>query len=343
MARRLTLLELLDQLAPIVRDAFLESIYNIRGDTQLAALERAIEAGDVEGALRVLALGSEYFAPLDRAMRSAYQSGGDLAMASLMAEAQRQGIAAAARFDDRNPRAEAYLAREGAALIAEIVDSTREAARATLLAGMEANTSPRTAALNLIGRINRATGRRDGGVLGLTMQQASWAQSAYDELTSGDPVLMRRYLSRATRDRRFDRTVAAAIREGRAVGREEAARMTRNMRNRLLRYRGENIARTELLSSLHEAQDEGLRQLIDRGQVQTDAVTREWDAAGDSATRDSHRAMDGQQKRPDEPFTTGNGYQMRYPGDSSLGAPGEEIINCRCVVRLAVDFLRDIE
>lgn len=342
MARRLTLLELLDQLAPTVRDAFLESIYNVRGDTQLAALERSIEAGDVEGALRVLSLGPEYFAPLDRAIRSAYQSGGDLVMASLMAEARRQGVAAAARFDDRNPRAEAYMAREGARMIREIVDSTRDAARATLLAGMEANTAPRTAALNLVGRINRATGRREGGILGLTRQQAGWAQSAFDELTSGDPALMRNYLTRVTRDRRFDRTVAAAIREGRAVKQGQANGIVRNMTNRILRYRGENIARTELLASLHEAQDEGIRQLIDQGQVGNDAVTREWDAAEDGATRDSHMAMDRQKKRPGEPFTTGNNYQMRYPGDRSLGAPGEETINCRCILRLDVDFLSGI-
>lgn len=344
MARRMTLLELLDNLTPDIRAAFVESIYNIRGDTHLAALEQAIAAGDVEGALRVLALGQEYFAPLDRAMRSAYQSGGDLAMASLMAQAHRQGVAAAARFDDWNPRAEAYLTREGGRLITEVLDSTMEAARSALLAGMEANTAPRTAALDLVGRINRATGRREGGIIGLTSQQEGWARSAFDELTSGEPALMRSYLrrSRETRDARFDRTVLAAIRGNRPVPKAEAKRIVRAYRNGLLRYRGNNIARTELLSSLHAAQDEGVRQLIERGQVGTEAVTREWDAAGDSATRDSHRAMDGQQKRPDEPFTTGNGYRMRYPGDNSLGAPAEEIINCRCVVHLDVDFLSGI-
>jgi len=345
MARRLTLLQLLDQLSPTVRDAFIESILNVRGDTQLAALESAIRNGDVDGALRVLALGPEYFAPLDRAMRSAYEAGGDLAMASLMADASRQGAQVTGRFSERNLRAERYLEQRAAALVVEITESIRDAARDTITAAARAQTSPRTTALDLIGRINRATGRREGGIIGLTQQQAGWARAAFAELTSGDPTLMRSYLSRSgtTRDRRFDRMVATAIREGRAVPRADATRITRAYRNGLLRSRGETIARTELLGSLHAAQDEGIQQMIDRGDIGANAVKRDWDSAEDSATRDSHRAMDGQQRGANEPFTTGAGFQMLYPGDSSLGAPGSEIINCRCVVRLDVDFLSALE
>ncbi len=57
-------------------------------------------------------------------------------------------------------------------------------------------------------------------------------------------------------------------------------------------------------------------------------MTREWDAAGDKDTRDSHSAMDGQKRGLDEPFTTGDGWQLMHPGDGSLGAPAEEVINC---------------
>lgn len=53
-------------------------------------------------------------------------------------------------------------------------------------------------------------------------------------------------------------------------------------------------------------------------------TAKTWITAGDEATRDSHRAQDGQTVPIDQPFRNG----LMYPGDPS-GAPGE-IINCRC-------------
>lgn len=55
---------------------------------------------------------------------------------------------------------------------------------------------------------------------------------------------------------------------------------------------------------------------------------KEWDAITDDRTRDSHKAMDGQIRRVNEYFTTGNGNLMMFPGDTN--APIEEWINCRC-------------
>jgi hypothetical protein len=37
-----------------------------------------------------------------------------------------------------------------------------------------------------------------------------------------------------------------------------------------------------------------------------------------------------------------SGARMMFPGDFSLGAPPEEIINCRCVVKHRVDFLAGV-
>ena len=63
-----------------------------------------------------------------------------------------------------------------------------------------------------------------------------------------------------------------------------------------------------------------------------------WDDTGDGATRPSHRHADGQKVSIDQPFTVG-GYRLMYPGDSRMGAPAEETINCRCAVRYEVDFI----
>jgi len=130
-----------------------------------------------------------------------------------------------------------------------------------------------------------------------------------------------------------------AIRDEKPVSVGDAQKLVSRYRQALLRNRGEMIARTELLGSVHAAQDEGLEQLIEDGKVSRQNVKAKWDAANDSATRDSHRAMDGQVRRQGDPFVSGNGYQLMYPGDRSLGAPAEEIIQCRCQKRPDIDWI----
>lgn len=61
-------------------------------------------------------------------------------------------------------------------------------------------------------------------------------------------------------------------------------------------------------------------------------IRREWHCTKDSRTRHSHGMADGQiVEGTKKPFKVG-GYKMMFPGDSSLGAPGHEIYNCRCTV-----------
>jgi hypothetical protein len=198
--------------------------------------------------------------------------------------------------------------------------------------------SPSKAALNIVGRINRTTGRREGGLLGLTAKQSEWADNALAQLRSGDPSVMRDYLTRQARDKRFDRTVMKAIKVGKPVSAADAARITNRYRDILLAKRGNAIARTELLGSLHAAQSEGVEQLIDAGKLSRSEISEEWDSSEDNATRETHRNADGQEKGPDGVFNIG-GFSMRYPGDSSFGAPAREIVQCRCRVKQKFDFL----
>lgn len=250
------------------------------------------------------------------------------------------------RFRVRNPRAEQWLNDQSSRLVTEITESTREAIRTVAREALEQGQGPRRTALDIVGRLNRATGRREGGIIGLTTQQTGWASRAYQELRSGDPAQMQNYLDRRARDRRFDRSVLRAIREGRAIPAEDAQRMVRSYRNRLLRYRGETVARTETHTSLHAAQDEGLRQITEQTNVPASAIKRHWDATEDSATRLSHRALEteydlrnGRGVGVDEPFVSPlTGARMMHPGDGSLGAPGDETINCRCRVRVNIDY-----
>lgn len=212
--------------------------------------------------------------------------------------------------------------------------------RLVLEAGQTEGRNPRATALDIVGRLNRATGRREGGILGLNSAQTDAVIRARAELLSGDAAQMRNYLTRARRDKRFDRIVEKAIKEGRPVAKADVDRIVGRYKDRLLALRGETIARTETLAGLNAGKEEGIRQLIDAGKVQRSQVKKIWRATGDDRTRDSHLALNGVEAGLDEPFISPlTGAQMMFPHDTSRGAPASEVIGCRCYYELKIDYL----
>ena len=57
--------------------------------------------------------------------------------------------------------------------------------------------------------------------------------------------------------------------------------------------------------------------------------TKLWQTVGDSKVRSSHIVANQQRQPIAVPFIVG-GFQLRWPGDSSLGAPIGEVAHCRC-------------
>lgn len=87
-------------------------------------------------------------------------------------------------------------------------------------------------------------------------------------------------------------------------------------------YRAERIARTEVvaasnLGSVAAAKATGL------------TLRKKWLSTADPRTRDTHRAVNGQTKNMEEPFSVA-GSRLMFPGDSTLGASPGQVINCRC-------------
>lgn len=63
----------------------------------------------------------------------------------------------------------------------------------------------------------------------------------------------------------------------------------------------------------------------------------EWVTVGDDRVRQSHRDMDGETLPLDESFRIPGNFgsdEMMFPGDSSLGAGPENIVNCRCTEQI---------
>ena len=88
-------------------------------------------------------------------------------------------------------------------------------------------------------------------------------------------------------------------------------------------FRAFTIARTELHNSLEWSSLETAKSL----EV---PFVKQWQTWMDGRERASHRSVNGQRVKPNEPFNV-DGDRMLIPGDNSFGASAGNVINCRCV------------
>jgi hypothetical protein len=332
---------LLEQFEPILRIAFLEAIKDITDQAEILKIAEALERRDIDAALRAVHLDPAAFRALDQAIAQVFTTAGSATAAALPTIVGADGLKVIFRFDARNYRAESWLAEYSSREITRIVEDQRDAIRAALTSGLERGTNPRTTALDIVGRINQGSKRREGGIIGLTSTQERYVDSARAELLSGDSTLLRNYLTRGRRNERFDGYVMRAIESGEPIDADVVARAIGKYSDSLLELRGETIARTETMASLNQARKEAMQQAIDGGAVRVDLVTKVWRSAGDSRVRDSHREMNGQTVKLNEKFVSPSGAVLDFPGDPQ--APVAEIANCRCTYETRVDYLADIE
>lgn len=319
-----------------IRQAFLDAIYASRNRAQISAVAEALARGDIEAAIRALQLDPVVFRGLERAIEQAFEVGGEWQIDLIPARAITTGARVDVLFSVRNFAAENWLRDHSSRLIREITEDARMAARNFLTAGMEAGNNPTTTSLDLVGRLNRTTGRREGGIIGLTSTQEAWIRNYEAELR--DPEKLGQALARSLRDKRFDGAIKTAIREGRGLDAATVSRAIQSYRNKALKLRGDMIGRTEAMASMHQASYEAMRQAIAAGQVDADLVTGKWRTAKDPRVRDTHRALEGREVPFGEMFVTPAGNRLRFPHDQN--APPSETVNCRCTISWRIDFLR---
>ena len=329
---------LIGRLTPQIRDAFLAAVSDIVNNQRLNQIITLIEQRNFDAVFDALNISRAAFAPLESALVTALETVGVVKASTFPRFINTTAGAAIFRFDIRNPRAEQWLREKSSSLITTITNDARVVVRNTLERGMLVGRNPRSVALDVVGRIDPVTRQRVGGAIGLTVNQDQWVASARSRLETLDD----RYFTMELRDRRFDATVQRAIREGRPLDADTVTKLTDRYRARALQHRGEMIGRTEALSSLNHGEYEATVQAHDTGAFEASAVERVWDDTGDGRTRLSHRVMDGQRVGLYEPFVTPMGFQLMHPGDASLGAPGDEIIACRCRTRTEIDWLSNV-
>ncbi len=297
---------LLDKAEPELQRAFLEIVEQLRDSATLTEIAVLIEGGRLQEALEIAARAGAEFAA---AVNGVYVVAG-VDTADLL----RDKLEAIVSFDQTNQRAVDQMRQNRLRLIREFTENQVEATRQALTEGVTRGINPR----------EQARMFRDS--IGLTASQIRAVGNYRDALERGSLSALERQL----RDRRFDRTVRRAFEAGDSLTQDQIVRMTDRYRQRMLRYRSEVIARTEALQATHTGSEEMYSQAVDEGIVRADQLERKWNTASDSRVRDSHSTMNGQVRGPNEPFVSGNGATLRYPGD--LSAPASEVIQCRCVL-----------
>jgi hypothetical protein len=330
--------QLISEWEPRLQRAFLDSIYNLRDTAHLDQIIKMLEAGDVNGALHAVGIDPVAFRPFDKTIANAFEAGGEATAAAVPVTRAADGFRTVFQFAIRNPEAEMWLRNYSGNLITEIVADQQTAVRNFLSNRLAEGANPRTTALDLVGRVVKDTGKREGGVIGLTSSQEEWVRNYAAELASDNPA---QALARTLRDKRFDSAVMKAANSGEPIPADLVNKMVTAYKNRALRYRAETIARKETITSLHTAQEQAMQQAIGKGAVAANTVTYVWRTAHDNRVRDTHRAMDGQVKKQGQPFITGGGALLLYPGDPS--GPAEEVIGCRCFREPRIDFLAGIK
>jgi len=319
---------LLRRLEKPVRDAFLKAIAEARTFAKIKALADAVVTGDPAKILQAAGIREGMYSATSESLRAAYMEGGTMTMATELSK----NIAMS--FDITNPRAEAWLRNTALERVQSLKATQERAIQVILRDGMARGSNPTTTALDIAGRISK-TGRRSGGVLGLTDHQADIVTNMRKDLRNLD---WQSYKSRRLRDRRFDSVVKKAIKDGKPLPAKIENKIVDRYSDRWLKHRADTLSRTETLKAINASADEAMNQVVEQGLAPRHAVHRIWRHSYSRNEREGHVMMNGQVRGLDEPFVNPlTQASLMYPGDPTAGAA--EVVNCRCFVEHTIDFV----
>lgn len=241
----------------------------------------------------------------------------------------------------RDRIAEDWLRAKSKSLLSGLQTRWKGPVQDTIVSGMEQGMNPSSVGLELAGRINRNTGMREGGSVVL----GDWETRQVCDFRRCIVELDEKYFEYDLRNRRSDRLIRRAMSNNSPVSTEKTTVLVNQFEARMLKAQCDMLARTEMLSALNRSEFLSIKEAIGKSDLPEIATTRIWDSCGDESVRPSHAALNGQVIVGFEDYFISpiSGAKMMYPGDTSLGAPIEEIRGCRCSVKYHTDFCFGVE
>jgi hypothetical protein len=296
--------KLLEAADSTFRARFAETIDSIRDQFTLDELETLLERGRYDDALVKAEIAA---ANLASAYTAAY-----VMAAQDTAAFVANALSTVVRFDQTNLRAVEEMRLNQLRIIREFTEGQRTTTRMALIEGISQGLNPRQQALLFKESIGLTQNQWDAVNNFRRLLEANSAES----------------LTRELRDGRYDRSIRNAINSGQVLSKDHIDRMVERYGQNMVTFRAETIARTESLAAVHQGVDQMFQQAVADGLIDSDLI-QTWRNAGDARVRDSHSFMGGQQRPIGQPFLSGEGNLLRYPGD--MNAPASDTAQCRCV------------
>lgn len=134
---------------------------------------------------------------------------------------------------------------------------------------------------------------------------------------------IKRKIDLAYGKRQITSVVTSGILQGQSIN-----KMARNLMDRVTDMNRTSAVRAAR-TAVTEAENAGRQAARDELESKGAILGKRWMAAHDNRTRHYHAEADGQTVKNDEPFIVG-GERLMFPGDSSMGASGWNLYNCRC-------------
>ena len=170
-----TISAILQNQEPAIRRAFENAIKDIRNGAKLTALRNALKIGDIEGAVAAVEIDNAAFGELRGAILNAYAQTG-AAQINGVSWVYPDGTKAVVRWNMASPRAEEYARQIGTGLITNTTADMREAVRTVIADGYAFGRKWDDIARDIVGRVG-VSGKRSGGIVGLSKVQANWLMS----------------------------------------------------------------------------------------------------------------------------------------------------------------------
>lgn len=287
-----------------LRRTWTEVVDYMRRTHQLEEIQRLIEQGRYEEITNVVQRAAERLAQEWARQFAA------AAMAAAHSISEESGRLIS--YDTTNSFATRALDLRRLEIVTDLTAEQRQLIQQVIARGLQDGKNPLQVARDLRSSV------------GLTPAQEQIVANYEQALRRGDFASVR---ARQLHDDRFNQ----ALQQGRILTEDQIDRMVDRYRQNWINLRAETIARTEALRALHEGTAELFRQAFESGELDPDEIEVIWSSALRATTRDSHRTMHGQKRRPGEAFVSGNGVTLRYPGDPA--APPSETVNCLCVLQ----------
>lgn len=297
--------------ARVIRGAFTTFLVETTLPDRLKIVEEIAHSGRIERILEVIDNEIERFA--NTLVMVSINSGNEEARVIV---SNLKAMAKAGEIDWSDKQIAQMLNRTKVNTVQNLTRDQREAVRENLIEGIRAGETPAKLA------------RRFKTEIGLTKKQRQYVRAYQQALEMSN----RSALSPELRPRRFDRQIERAIEENDVLSADQIERMVGAYSRNLINHRADTIAKTESLKLVSQARHIAARRAIEQSGLDRSKATKTWLRTSAAHPRETHLSMVGDTVGIDEAFTSPTGARLLHPGDTSLGAGPQDVVNCQCGV-----------